>query len=437
MKILIRGGKIVDPANGRDHQVLDLLLVDGRIASVGSNLAADDAAVIDAAGLIVTPGLVDMHTHFREPGQEHKETIRSGTRAAARGGFTSAATMANTEPAADSSRIIRGMIERAKHDGVINVFPIGGVTLGLRGEKLVNVGELVNAGAVAMSDDGNPVKNPEIMRQALILGKKYGIPVISHCEEITEQYTGWVMNQGEISSKLGLVGIPNCVEELMVERDINLAENTGAHLHIAHVSTAGSVELIRQAKEKGVNVTAEATPHHFTLTDAAVETCGTNAKMNPPLRSQEDVDAVVAGLSDGTIDAIATDHAPHTPEEKALGMESAPFGIVGLETCLPLVITRLVCQGYLTMSEAVAKMTVNPARILNLSKGTLSEGSDADITIIDAEKEQTVDASKFESKGRNTPFAGWKLKGWPVMTIVAGKTVFTTIRRWKNGTRFD
>ena len=223
----------------------------------------------------------------------------------------------------------------------------------------------------------------------------------------------------------------------MVERDINLAEDTGAHLHIAHVSTAGSVELIRRAKEKGANVTAEATPHHFTLTDAAVEECGANAKMNPPLRSKEDVDAVVAGLSDGTIDAIATDHAPHTPEEKALGMKNAPFGIVGLETCLPLVITRLVCQGHLTMPEAVAKMTVNPARILNLNKGTLSEGSDADITIIDAEKEQTVDASKFESKGRNTPFAGWKLKGWPVMTIVAGKTVVTTIRRWKNGTRFD
>jgi dihydroorotase len=420
MKILIRGGEIVDPANGREQEVSDLLLVDGKVASIGSDLHVDDAQVIDASGLVVTPGLIDMHTHFREPGQEHKETIQSGTRAAARGGFTSAATMANTHPVADSSQIIRDVIGRAKRDGAINVFPIGSVSIGLRGEELVDVGGLVRAGAVAISDDGKPVRDLEMMRQALIRSKEYGIPVISHCEELMELHAGWVMNWGKVSSKLGLIGLPNSAEELMVERDIQLAKDTGGHLHIAHVSTAGSVELIRRAKRKGINVTAEATPHHFTLTDAAVERYGANAKMSPPLRSREDVDAVIAGLSDGTIDVIATDHAPHTQAEKALGIKEAPFGVAGLETCLPLVITQLVYRGHLTMPEAVAKMTVNPARILNLNKGTLSEGADADVTIIDVGKEQVVDVSKFESKGRNTPFAGWKLKGWPVMTIVGG-----------------
>jgi dihydroorotase len=450
MKILIRGGQIIDPANGREHEVLDLLLMDGKVASIGRDLPVNGAKVIDARGLIVTPGLVDMHAHFREPGQEHKETIRSGTRAAASGGFTSVAAMANTQPVADSPWIIRDILDRAKRDGIINVFSIGSVTLGLRCEQLVDVGELVSAGAVAISDDGEPVRNSEIMKQALMSCKEYGIPVISHCEEVkgivtrdqssihrgrncsaleTSDYgleTKWVMNRGEVSSKLGLVGLPNSAEELMVERDVKLAEDTGAHLHIAHVSTAGSVELIRRAKERGINVTAEATPHHFTLTDTAVEKYGANAKMNPPLRSQEDVDAVIAGLSDGTIDVIATDHAPHTQAEKALGIEEAPFGVVGLETCLPLVITRLVNAGHLTMSEAVAKMTVSPARILNLNKGALAEGADADITIIDMEKEQVIDVSKFESNGRNTPFAGWKLKGWPVMTIVGGEIVATS-----------
>ena len=434
MKTLIRGGEIIDPANGREREVLDLLIVDGKIASIGSNLLVDDAKVIDAKGLVVTPGLIDMHAHFREPGQEHKETIRSGTRAAARGGFTSVATMANTRPVADSPWVISDITRRAGRDGVVNVFPIGSVTLGLRGEKLVKVGELIGAGAVAISDDGKPVRDQELMKQALMRCKEHGIPVISHCEEISGMVTegleaDWVMNRGRVSSRLGLAGIPSSAEELMVERDIRLAEKTGARLHIAHVSTAGAVELVRCAKKKGVNVTAEATPHHFTLTDSAVEKYGANAKMNPPLRSQEDVDAVIAGLSDSTIDVIATDHAPHTPAEKARGIKEAPFGVVGLETCLPLVITRLVYQGYLTMSEAIAKMTVEPARILNLNKGTLSEDADADVTIIDMSKEQMVDVSKFESKGRNTPFAGWKLKGCPIMAIVGGNIVFPTGRR--------
>ena len=424
MKILIRGGNIIDPANDRECEVLDILLVNGKIASIGKNISVDNAKMIDAKGLVVTPGLIDIHTHLREPGQEYKETIRSGTRAAASGGITSTVTMANTQPVADSPQIIQDIINRAKREGIINVFPIGSVTMGLRGEELVNVDELVSVGAVALSDDGKPVRNAEIMRQALAHCKDYGIPVISHCEDIMEPYTDWVMNRGETASRLGLVGLPNSAEEIMVERDIKLAENTGAHLHIAHVSTAGSVELIRRAKRKGINVTAEATPHHFTLTDAAVEKYGANAKMNPPLRSQKDVDAVIAGLACGTIDVIVTDHAPHAPFEKDQGIEKAPFGVIGLETCLPLVITQLVYQKHFTISEAIAKMTLNPAGILRLNKGTLSEGADADITIIDMEKEQIVDVLKFKSKGRNTPFAGWKLKGWPVMTIVDGNIVF-------------
>ena len=424
MGTLIRGGKIIDPANKRESESLDLLLVDGKIASIASNILVDNAKVIDATGLLVVPGLIDMHTHFREPGQEHKETIRTGTRAAARGGFTSAATMANTQPVVDSPQTIRLVINRARSDGIINVFPISSVTLDLSGEELVDIEKVVAAGGVAISDDGKPIRNPETMKQALMKSKEYGISIISHCEEVDESHNNWVMNEGDTSLRLGLPGLPNSTEEIMVERDMKLAESTGGHLHIAHVSTAGSVELIRRAKEKGINVTAEATPHHFTLTDEAVEKHGANAKMNPPLRSQGDVDAVIAGLSDGTIDVIATDHAPHTPAEKALEIAEAPFGVVGLETCLPLVITQLVYQGHLTMSEAIAKMTVNPAKILNLNKGALSEGADADITIIDMEKEQIVDASKFESKGRNTPFSGWGLKGWPIMTIVGGEVVF-------------
>lgn len=429
MKIVIRGGEIIDPANRRQNEVLDLLLMDGKIASIGKDISATDAKVIDASGFVVTPGLIDMHTHFREPGQEHKETIYSGTRAAAKGGFASVATMANTQPVVDSPQIIRDMVAKAKRDGIVNVFPIGSVTLGLRGEELVDIGELVRSGAVAISDDGMSVRNPEIMKQAMMRCKEHGIPVIAHCEQTMESHAGWVMNEGEVSSRLGLIGLPNSAEEIIVERNIKLAGDTGAHLHIAHVSAAGSVELIRRAKERGINVTAEATPHHFTLTDAAVEKHGANAKMNPPLRSQEDVDEVIAGLGDGAIDVIATDHAPHTLAEKSSAMQEAPFGIVGLETCVPLVITRLVDQGHLTMSEAVAKMTVNPARILNLSKGTLSEGADADITIINMRKKQKVDVTKFESKGRNTPFSGCEAMGWPVMTIVGGNVVFSTEAR--------
>jgi dihydroorotase len=431
-KILIRGGRIVDPAGGRINGKLDLLLAEGRIAEIDEDITPNGAEIIDASGCIVTPGLVDMHTHFREPGQEHKETIKTGSRAAARGGFTSVATMANTDPVVDSPKIVEDIIYRAKSDSSVNIFPIAGVTSGLKGEKLVDVERLIEAGAVGLSDDGNPVRDPEIMRQALTLSKEYRIPVISHCEDPDKTPSGWVMNEGEISSKLGLTGAPNSAEEIMLARDIKIAEDTGGYLHIAHVSTAGSVELIKRAKEKSINITAEATPHHFSLTDRAVVEYGSNAKMNPPLRSEKDVEAMINGLKDGTIDVIATDHAPHAPFEKNAGIEQSPFGIVGLETCVPLAITQLLNKGFLNISDLIAKLTINPSQILNLNKGTLKEGADADVTLINLDHEWEIKSMKFESKGRNTPFEGWVLKGLPVMTIVGGEIVYT--RSLKDGT---
>jgi dihydroorotase len=367
--------------------------------------------------------LIDMHVHLREPGQEHKETIKTGTRSALKGGFTSIMTMANTSPVIDSVQALRDVLSRIKDQAVVNVFPACCVTIGMSGEKLVDVDDLVANGAVALSDDGKPVMNSQIMRDALIACKTNNIPIISHCEWIDKEYEGWIMNKGKVSDKLGVVGIPSSAEERMVARDIKLAEQTGSHVHIAHVSTAGSVELVRQAKKRGVRVTAEATPHHFTLTDEAVEKYGAHAKMNPPLRSKDDVTAVIEGLKDGTIDVIATDHAPHAEYEKAKGLLEAPFGIVGLETCLPLVITELVNKGHLSLYEAIAKMTINPAKILNLKKGTLSKGSDADISFINTDENFVVNPSNFESKGRNTPFAGWKLKGLAVMTIIGKSNI--------------
>ncbi len=424
MKIVIRNGYIIDPANGINREKLDLMIVNGKIDHIGRDIKADDTDIINASGFIVVPGLVDMHVHLREPGQEHKETIQTGTRSALKGGFTSIMAMANTSPVIDSVQVLRDVLFRIKEHAVLNVFPACCVTIGMSGEKLVDIDDLITNGAVALSDDGKSVMNSKIMRDALIATKKHNIPIISHCEWIDKEYEGWVMNKGEVSERLGVIGIPNSAEERMVARDIKLAEETEARVHIAHISTAGSVELVRQAKKRGVKVTAEATPHHFTLTDSAVEEYGANAKMNPPLRSKDDVTAVIEGLKDGTIDAIVTDHAPHTEYEKAMGLKDAPFGIVGLETCLSLVITELVNKGHLSLYEAITKMTVNPAKILNLNKGTLSIGADADITIIDMDKERIVDPSKFESKGRNTPFAGWQLKGLVAITIRMGNITF-------------
>lgn len=420
MKTIIRNGEIIDPANRINREKFDLLIIDGKIADIDKNISVKDADIINANGLVIVPGLIDMHVHIREPGQEHKETIKTGTRSALKGGFTSIMAMANTNPVIDSVQVLRDVLARISDQAFVNVFQACSVTVRMLGEMLVDVDDLVVNGASALSDDGKPVMNSQIMRNALIACKKHNIPLISHCEWIDKEYEGWIINKGEVSEKLGIIGIPNSAEERMVERDIKLADETDSHIHIAHVSTAGSVELIRQAKKRGVKVTAEATPHHFTLTDSAVEKYGANAKMNPPLRSKADVSAVIEGLKDGTIDIIATDHAPHAEYEKAKGLKDAPFGIVGLETCLSLVITELVNKEHLSLYKAIEKMTINPAKILDIKKGTLSIGADADITIIDLDKEWTVDPSRFESKGRNTPFIDWKLRGLPAITIVKG-----------------
>jgi len=425
MKLLIKGGTIVDPVSRRMFSG-DVLVGEGKIAALGENLdgaVGDEGDVIDASGKLVVPGLIDLHVHLRDPGFEAKETIESGTRAAACGGFTSIACMPNTNPVADNLTVINYIRSKAKELGMVNVFPIGAITAGCAGKELCEMADLKEAGAVAFSDDGRCVADSGVMYRAMQYAAMVGLPIIAHCEDITLS-AGGLVHEGYLSTMLGLKGIPAAAETVMVARDIILAEATGCRLHIAHVSTAGAVELVRQAKAKGLPVTAEATPHHFSLTDEAVAGFDPNTKVNPPLRSAADVQAVCAGLRDGTIDVIATDHAPHTPEEKDVEYGNAPFGIAGLETAVGLVWTKLVHTGILDPVEAVAKMTVNPARILDIPKGTLEVGAAADITIIDPELEEVVDPARFKSLGRNTPFAGWRLKGLPVATIVGGRMVF-------------
>ena len=420
-RILIQNGRIVDPANRLDAAG-DILIVDDRIERVGGKIDVADVPdfdVIDAEGLLVTPGLIDMHVHLREPGFEHKETIATGTRAAEIGGFTSVASMANTDPVSDSPDTIEYVRTRAEESGAANVFPLGSITKKLAGDELTDIPALLEAGAVAVSDDGKTVMNSELMRHALAFSAELDFPVAVHCEEHNLN-AGSVMNLGETSRKLNLPGSANAAEDIIVARDIMLAELTGGHIHILHVSTAGSVELVRWGKRRGVHVTAEAMPHHFTLTDSEIETQGANAKMHPPLRSERDVEAVIEGLCDGTLDAIATDHAPHAPSEKALGMMEAPPGIVGLETCVPLVLTHLVRADRLSLTDAIAKMTHIPAEILHLDRGTLSVGAIADITLIDPVKVAKVNSTRFQSKSRNTPFDGWELTGWPVMVLRSG-----------------
>jgi dihydroorotase len=422
--VLIRNGHIIDPANNVD-EVGDVLIADGNIAKIGGNLVADASNVIDATDMTVTPGLIDMHVHLREPGFEHKETIATGTAAAAAGGFTSVVCMANTSPVTDSPEKIEHIYEISERNleqltcPTANVFTVGSITKSLVGEELTDIRGMLSAGAVGMSDDGVTVMNSALMREALTLSAELDFPVMVHCEEHNLN-AGAVMNLGETSRKLNLVGSPNAAEDIIVARDIMLAEMTGGHVHILHVSTAGAVELVRWGKQRGVNVTAEACPHHWILTDAEVEKQGTNAKMHPPLRTQTDIEAVLEGLADGTIDAIATDHAPHTPDEKALGMKDAPNGIIGLETCVPLVLTYLVDAGHLTLKDVIAKLTCIPADIVGIDRGTLSIGAVADVTFIDTQKVAKVDVEKSCSKSRNTPFADWQLKGWPVMTLREG-----------------
>lgn len=421
MRLLIKGGTVIDPGTGKVIEK-DILLADGKIAKTGVNLNAGSAEVLDVSGKLVAPGLIDMHVHLREPGFEAKETIFSGTRAAVRGGFTTVACMPNTNPVADNAAIISYIRNTAFVKGTSNVFPIGAITRGSKGEELAEMGDMKEAGAVAFSDDGMPVMNAGLMRRAMQYARMLGLTIISHSED-KNLSAGGAMHEGYMSTVLGLKGIPASAEEVMMARDILLAEETGCRLHVAHVSTAGSVQLLREAKARGVKVTAEVTPHHFSLNDEAVAGYNTSTKVNPPLRTAADVAAVKDGLADGTIDVIATDHAPHTLEEKDVEYELAPFGLVGLETAVGLVWTELVATGVLTPLQAISKLTINPASILGISKGTLKTCADADITIIDPVLSWTVDSEQFASKGRNTPFTGRQLKGMPYMTIVGGRVV--------------
>jgi len=421
--LLIRNGRVIDPASGADEK-LDVLIVDGRIAEVRAGIRAGTARTIDASGLVVAPGFIDMHVHLREPGFEEKETIRTGSRAAARGGFTTVCCMPNTNPVNDSLSILESIKAEARKSAIVNILPIAAVTRGLKGTDLVDMAALVRAGAVAFSDDGQPVGNSLIMRRALELSRSLGTLVIDHCEDKGLSADG-VMHEGRHSRRCGLKGIPVAAEEVMVVRDIRLAETTGARVHIAHLSVKGAIRAVEEAKERGVRVTAEAAPHHILLTDAQVEKRDANFKMNPPLRSAEDVKALVEAVKNGVIDAIATDHAPHTVRDKEAAFDKAPFGVVGLETAVALLLDKFVRTNIISLRRFVELLSTNPARLLGLvNKGRLAVGADADITLLDLGKETVVDRNKFESKGRNTPFNGWQLKGAAVMTVVGGKVVF-------------
>ena len=431
MRLLIANGQLVDPAN-QLNTFMDLLIVDGKIAKVGAKLSmagagSKDVQVIDASGKLVVPGFIDLHTHLREPGYENKETIRTGTAAGAAGGFTTLCAMPNTHPVNDNQSVTEFILDKARKEGIINVRPIGAITKGSKGQELAEIAELREAGCVAISDDGQPVMNSEVMRRAMEYARAFDLPVIDHCEDLTLS-EGGMIHEGRISTELGLSGIPAAAEEVMVARDLILAEQTGGHLHLAHISTAGAVRMIREAKTRSVRVTAEACPHHFTLTHEAVIDFDTNKKMNPPLRTKADVDAVIEGLRDGTLDAIATDHAPHAPEEKLQEFETAPFGVIGLETAWPLAY-GLVLSGMLTLEQVLAKLTIQPAKIIRIDRGTLSEGAVADVTIIDPDETWTVDPSEFLSKSRNTPFTGWKMRGRVIKTLVSGKGVWSANSR--------
>ncbi|HEU4683865.1 MAG TPA: dihydroorotase [Nitrospira sp.] len=421
MAILITGGQIIDP--GRFNGPGDLLIDEGRIVAVGPDIKAPAATIkVSAMGLIVAPGFVDLHVHFREPGFEYKETIQSGAAAAVAGGFTTVCCMPNTNPVNDNQAITEFIVERARAAGLANVLPIGAITKGSEGKELAEIGDLHRAGCVAISDDGKPVMNSLVMRRAMEYALAFDVPVIDHCEDL-HLAEGGCMNEGLISTELGLPGIPSAAEDVMVARNIALAELTGARLHLAHISTLGSVRMVREAKSRGIRVTAEACPHHFTITEEAVRGYDTCAKMNPPLRTWNDVQAIKEGLRDGTIDVIATDHAPHATQEKQLGFTEAPFGIVGLETALPLTLA-LVEEGVLSLETAIEKLSSAPAKAFGLRKGTLTAGADADVAIIDPHEQWEVDPAKFRSKSRNTPFAGWKVKGRVRTTIVGGRVLF-------------
>lgn len=422
MSMLIKGARVIEP--GKHDEVCDLLIVDGRIEALqpsGTIAVSGDMEIIDAGGLWLTPGLIDLHVHFREPGQEHKETILTGSRAAAAGGFTDVCTMPNTHPVNDDPTVTHYILAKAARAGLVHVHPVAAISKGLRGEQMSEFGELKTAGAVGVTDDGMPVMNSQLMRRALEYASGFGLRVISHCEEMTLS-RGGAMNEGSRATRLGLSGIPNAAESVMVMRDIALSALTGVPIHIAHVSTRESVEAVRRAKNDGIAVTAETAPHYFSLTDAAVEGYNTHAKMNPPLRSEEDRLAICQGLADGTLDAIATDHAPHSTLDKEVEFDRAANGIIGLETALPLSL-NLVSDGILDPIQLVERMSTTPARLMDLESG-LTAGRKANLTLINPDLEFTVDANTFESKSRNTPFDGLKLKGKAVMTMVDGKVVY-------------
>jgi dihydroorotase len=421
--ILLRGGLVIDPSRGTED-VADVYLRDGKVAAVGRGIAGEDGCLVyQAAGKVVAPGLIDLHVHLREPGQEDLETVATGAMAAAAGGFTAVCAMPNTDPVVDNQGTVGFIISQAQRAAKARVYPIGAVSLGQRGERLAEFGELVGAGAVAVSDDGKPVVSSHLMRTALEYARSFDLPVADHCEDPSLS-AGGVMHEGLVATRLGLKGIPAAAEEVMVARDLILAELTGGHIHLCHISTRGSVELIRRAKEKGVRVTAEATPHHFTLTHDACEGYNTNAKMNPPLREPEDREAIRQALVDGTIDVIASDHAPHHYDAKEREFDDAPNGILGLETAFGLAVTELVETGLLTLPELLFRMSTRPAQVFGLPGGTLAPGAPADVVVLDPKVRWTVDPGAFFSKSRNTPFGGRILTGRADLTIVRGRVVY-------------
>ena len=426
MKVLLKGGRVIDPAAGRDGE-FDVLIDDGRIALVDKDLPSNGCKVFELKkGWIVAPGLIDIHVHLREPGQEHKETIATGAAAAVAGGFTAVACMPNTDPVNDHAGITQFILKKAAEANLARVYPIGAVSIGSKGDQLAELGEQKAAGCVAFSDDGRPVATALLMRRALEYAGMLGLPIVEHCEDPSLKGDG-VAHEGFYASVLGLRGIPGVAESLMVERDVSLAELTGAHVHICHMSARQSLRAVRAGKERGVQVTCEVAPHHFTLTDEALDgpvKYDTNLKMNPPLRDAADRDAMLEGIADGSVDVIATDHAPHHADEKMVEFDRAPFGITGLETAVPLVFERLVHAGRISVGRAIELLSTNPARVLNLHGGSLADGAPADLVVIDPDRKVTIDVGRQRSKSKNTPFHGWELRGVVALTFVGGRLVY-------------